>query len=186
MTATPAQRIEAAWLPVLGYEGSYEVSDNGEVRSLDRYADNSFGGKSAIRGRLLKGRPLSTGHLIVALYKDAKPTGLQVHRLVLTAFVRTPREGELGLHRDDDPLNNSLTNLRWGNVSMNMQDRVRNGRDPNTRKTHCPKGHGYSPENTYTFIGRSGGLGRQCRECNRQRNRSRRALADAIISGGTE
>lgn len=126
---------ETTWKPVPGYEGLYEVSDDGQVRSL------------ISKGKIL--RPSTrNGYQRVGLSKEGKRTNFPVHRLVLLAFVGPAPEGAEACHWNDDPLENRLTNLRWGSKSENTLDKVRNGRDWNANKTHCPRGHSLSlPDN---------------------------------------
>lgn len=121
------------WRPVVGYEGAYEVSSLGRVRSLDRmiqcrawdkYAKVHVPTLKRAKGRVL--RPgLSSGHLTVALGKD---NSRLVHHLVLEAFVGPRPEGCESLHADDVGDNNVLGNLSWGTRSQNLHDAVRNGR----------------------------------------------------------
>lgn len=112
------------WLPVVGYEGAYEASDHGRVRSVDR-----IGG----RGRKYKGRVLRPGldssgsHLVVALCRDGRPKTYMVHVLVMLAFVGPPPVGLEICHNDGDGTHNALTNLRYDTRSANMLDRVKHG-----------------------------------------------------------
>lgn len=151
-TATPLPR----WLPVVGYEGLYEVSDHGAVRSLERIDCRG----RHIRPRVLRQTRMRDGHMRVYLSADRSQAGHLVHRLVLTAFVGPCPDGMEGCHNDGNPANNWLSNLRWDTRSNNRHDAVRHGVDPNATKTHCPHGHPYSAENTYTWKRR-----RQCRTC---------------------
>ncbi len=111
------------WRPVPGYEGLYEASDLGNVRSF-------HGGRgSGKRGGLL--RPALTGgaspRLCVVLYKDrAKKTRL-VHHLVLEAFTGLCPPGQEALHGPGGALDNRLVNLCWGTREENQADRVRDG-----------------------------------------------------------
>lgn len=107
------------WVDIPGYEGCYQVSSHGQVRSLPRPYRNST--------KILKLRPNKKGYLRVALCKDGKCKDYKVHRLVLTSFVGPCPEGMIGLHWDDDRTNNHLNNLRWGTFSDNQNDAVRNG-----------------------------------------------------------
>ena len=87
-----------------------------------------------------------------------------VHHLVLEAFIGPRPEGWWGLHRDDDPLNNSVDNLYWGTPDQNVGDAIESGRHISVAKaarTHCPHGHEYTAENTYI---RPRGH-RECRAC---------------------
>ena len=147
------------WLPVPGYEGVYEVSDLGRVRSMDRL--DSRGRKR--RGRVLSPRKTTRDHRSISLCLNAVSRSFQVHHLVLTAFVGPRPEGLEGCHWDDDPTNNCLSNLRWDTRSANVRDSVRNGTHHMARVTHCPEGHAYTPENTYVYPRGN----RACRECRR-------------------
>ena len=153
------------WKPVVGYEGIYEVSDQGRVRGMER-ADSI--------GRPLSGKNLAQnvtrrGYRTVCLCRDGIRSTKRVHRLVLEAFVGPCPEGMECCHWDDNPTNNALTNLRWDTTIENARDRFRNsgyrnigdiGRY-NARKTHCPHGHEYTFENTYI----SPTNRRYCRAC---------------------
>lgn len=104
------------WLPVVGYEDSYEVSDLGRVRSLDRLD---------AAGRYIKGKILSPavqhrGHLQVGL-SDGKETKKYIHRIVMEAFVGPCPDGQEVCHRDHDPTNNHVGNLMYGTQSDNKQ-----------------------------------------------------------------
>lgn len=152
------------WRPVVGWEGLYEVSDLGRVRSFGRVAKCGHGGTRFLKGRLLKAFSGTSGHLRVDLSLDGKRTPSAIHRLVLEAFVGPCPEGQEVLHWDDDPTNNTLGNLRYGTRSENLLDKVRNGRHSMANKTHCPQRHAYTSENTYMYKGR-----RNCRACARAR-----------------
>jgi hypothetical protein len=111
------------WLPVVGFEGRYEVSDHGRVRSLDRVQDTETGPRQ-YRGKAIQPGTVKSGHRLVVL---GKGNSRLVHALVLSAFVGPRPAGYDTLHGDGDPANNRLTNLRWGTRSENMQDAVRHG-----------------------------------------------------------
>jgi hypothetical protein len=110
------------WRPIADYEG-YFVSNMGRVCSVDRYVPRSSSPQFC-RGRLLRPGPQMTGHLTVSLMRY---NSKQVHVLVLNAFVGSCPDGCEGLHWDDDPSNNALSNLRWGTRAENIQDALRNG-----------------------------------------------------------
>lgn len=128
------------WLPVVGYEGLYEVSDWGRVKSLPR---------NTTRGGILKQATDKRGAKRVNLSKYGVQEVRLVHHLVLQAFVGPCPDGLEGCHWDGDPSNNFLPNLRWDTRESNMADMVRHGRG-NVSVEVCPRGHEYTPENTET------------------------------------
>lgn len=122
------------WRPTVGFEGSYEVSDHGRVRSVDRvkeytrrdqYSGNLITVQRQHKGRILKPGPNSSGHLTVVL---GRGNTKMVHVLVLESFIGPCPDGHECCHHDDIPVNNALGNLRWGTRSDNLFDAVRNGR----------------------------------------------------------
>lgn len=147
------------WLPIPGYEGIYEVSDRGRVRSLDRLDSRGRRRKGRLRRLIMQ----PSGHFTVSLCREAEHQGFLVHHLVLLAFVGPRPDGMEGCHWDDNPANNHLANLRWDTRSANVRDSVRNGTHHMARATHCPQGHEYTPENTYQYPQGN----RACRECRR-------------------
>lgn len=159
------QPTHEQWLPVVGYEGLYEVSDQGRVRSMDRKVTSRRGYVRFFPGRILTPWIKPCGHLKVTLCKDGKETTTLVHRIVLTAFVGPCPDGMHVCHWDDDPANNHLSNLRWGTSSDNKHDAVRNGKHVCANKTHCPQGHAYVGPNLYL----TGKGGRTCMACKKAR-----------------
>ena len=153
------------WLPVPGWEGQYSVSDHGRVRSEARTVIDKNGKSRRVIQRILKPTPRVSGHLYLDFGRQKR--GLSVHGLVLLAFVGPCPDGLERLHWDDNPENNFLSNLRYGTRSENLQDALRNGTHPTGSKTHCPRNHPYSPENTYIAPGNGG---RNCRTCVRERS----------------
>lgn len=121
-------------------EFDYEVSDSGIVRSLPRVVMRSNGKPHTVIQKELRPR-WSGRHLSVGLRRDKIEHRRYIHHLVLETFVCPRPEGMYGLHLDDDPTNNDLSNLRWGTASENMHDRVRNGTHHQASKTHCVRGH---------------------------------------------
>lgn len=166
----PVATLAERWLPVIGYEGLYEVSDRGRVRSVTRTVSRpgavSGGAKQTRQGALLTPiRQNKQGHQQVRLCKNGTATGLSIHCLVLEAFVGRRLDGQHGLHANDIPTDNRLENLRWGTPSDNGLDCVRNGNHPNARKTRCPRNHEYS-------IRPASGQ-RYCKTCTNQARRNR-------------
>lgn len=119
---------EELWLPVVGYEGLYEVSDQGRVCSVARTVQQ--GGRTyRVKERILKAGPNTVGYPQVSLSKDGYvERGMLVHWLVLQAFIGPAPEGQEGLHWDDVPHNNHLSNLRYGTKLENAADKTRNAK----------------------------------------------------------
>ena len=125
MTSPPFDR---EWRPVDGFEGLYEVSNYGEVKSLERL--ELCKGKYRRRGeRILKENRSAKMHCTVVLCKDGVAYPQLVHRLVAKAFIPNP-DGKPNVdHIDTDPSNNRVDNLRWVSQhenAMNPLTRVHN------------------------------------------------------------
>jgi hypothetical protein len=163
------------WLPVVGYEGQYEVSDQGQVRSVRRVVIRSNGRPYTVPACILKqfGGGSDDSHQQVKLYRR-KPdySTEQVATLVLTAFEGSCPPGMEACHNDGNPFNNRRTNLRWDTRSENTFDMVRHGTHNMARKTRCPKNHPYDAENT-----RYKGNRRVCRRCEQEYRRRRKGAA---------
>lgn len=159
------------WRPIPGYEGVYEASDGGSIRSIDRIVFDSNGRKMKYRGRIRKTYVHPKGYLYTSLCIDGQTTSHKVHQLVLSAFTRPRNPGEVVRHRNGDPADNRLTNLAYGTPAENSQDSLRHGTHNQRSKTHCPRGHAYVAANTYDYGGRRG---RHCRACTAARTYVRR------------
>jgi hypothetical protein len=106
---------------VVGYEGRYEVSDHGLVRSLSNYRPTS--------GGVLTPWVQNRGYQYVSLRGiDRTKKTFAVHRLVLEAFVGPCPSGRQCAHGDGDPTNNQVENLRWASAAENIADRALHGR----------------------------------------------------------
>lgn len=152
---------QETWKPVTRFEGIYEVSDQGRVRSLPR-ADN-IGRPRA--GKVLRPYKTERGYETFQLYRDGAQTRIPAHRLVLEAFIGAAPEGHETRHLNGDPSDNRLSNLAWGTSSENSQDTLAHGNNWNANKTHCSNGHLFDGTNLY--IHPSSGQ-RTCRTCTRK------------------
>lgn len=96
------------WKPVTGYEGLYEISDTGQVRSLFRYK------------KVLKPNVTRTGYHTVELFKNGVSKRLLIHRLVAQAFIPNPNGLPQVNHKDEIRSNNCVDNLEWCTAKYNM------------------------------------------------------------------
>lgn len=135
-----------------GFEGLYSVNEFGSVWSH----------KSS---RLLRPSLNDRGYLRVCLRKDGVNYMRKIHRLVALAFGVASEEDECVRHLDDDKTNNNVFNLLGGTYVDNAADARINGRMVgwmvNATKTHCKRGHEFTPENMY----RSSRGRRRCKTC---------------------
>lgn len=163
------------WRPVVGYEGYYEVSDHGRIRSLDRIVRLVDGRDRPLKGRSLVLSAHPKGYRTAKLSVHGNKQTVMIHRVVLQAFIGPrPRDMEV-CHNDGDPANNRLGNLRYASTSANRYDSVEHGTHPWANRTHCPRGHEYTPENIYVQPSRP--RSRSCWECKRARRKSDAARA---------
>lgn len=157
------------WRPVPGYEGVYEITVSGRVRSVDRTIIDSVGHEYTVCGREKVVRVGDTGYYCVSLSKGGKNRVGKVHRLIYEAFVGPIPEGAIIRHLNDVRTDNRLENLAAGTHADNRHDSVRNGTHHQANLTHCPKGHPYDEANT-RYI--QPGNRRYCGECHRLRGKA--------------
>ena len=108
--------MEEIWIDVKDYEGLYQVSNWGRVKSLEREEIHIQYGKQVVRHlkeRILIPRDEGTRHLQVSLCKNGKKEMKHVYRLVAEAFLPNPNNYNAIHHIDRNPLNNRLENLEW-------------------------------------------------------------------------
>ena len=102
------------WKDIPDFEGSYQVSNMGRVRSVDRVVTFKDGSTRKYKGRVRKPFIDNKGYEQVKLYINGRCNGKSVHRLVLGAFKPHANMNNLDVnHMDGDKLNNHLTNLEW-------------------------------------------------------------------------
>ena len=110
--------MEEIWKPIEGYEGLYEISSYGRVKSLERYRSNN-GGIQLLKERIMN--PLDyNGYKNVLLWKNGSKKKEYVHRLVAKAFLPNPDNLKEVNHKDENPSNNMVENLEWCDHRYNM------------------------------------------------------------------
>jgi hypothetical protein len=118
------------WKPVVGYEGYYEVSNQGNVRSLDRVVKGPYNKPKTLRGKKITPCANSQGRTRVRLSKDGKGRMIFISNLVAEAFIGPRPEGLYVLHGELGVAVNTVENLSYGTHSKNMgEDKLRDGTD---------------------------------------------------------
>lgn len=100
--------MEEIWENIEGYEGLYQISNRGRVKSLERVDENNH----PIKERIMK-PSMSLGYLYVGLRKQGKQKRMRIHRLVAAAFIPNPNNKEEVGHKDETRTNNYADNLEW-------------------------------------------------------------------------
>jgi hypothetical protein len=152
------------WRPVVGYEETHEVSNQGRVRTKDRIVTRSDGLEKRFKARVLRPSRASYGPPVkyarVILTYEGRRRDVRVHVLVLEAFVGPRPPGLVACHGPNGISDNSIDNLRWDTYSANSYDIVRHGKSHRANQTHCKHGHAFTPENT-----KKDSSGRHCKTC---------------------
>lgn len=123
-------RPSIEWRPIVGFEGYYEVSENGDVRSIDRVVPATVDsmGRSIppylFKGRVLKKRKHRFGYWLVTLSKNNIRCSRTVHRLVAEAFIGSSKKDEVVRHFNGNPEDCRACNLAYGTQRDNMQDAI--------------------------------------------------------------
>lgn len=137
--------INEEWRDVVGYEGLYQVSNLGRVRSLDRIVSRRSGvgrgsaKKQPVQGRLLTNSANSSGYSNVTLSSGGRSKTSQVHVLVLKAFVGPRPDGYYCCHSNGDKSDNRVSNLRYDTPRGNCLDRITHGTCLRGEKNHKSK-----------------------------------------------
>lgn len=118
------------WKDIPGYEGLYQVSNLGGVKSIKR---PDAAGSRLLREKILKPTIGTRGYLNVGLRKDNMQKKIEVHRLVAMAFIPNPQNLPQVNHKDEDKVNNCVDNLEWCSRSYNVNYGTRNGRMTKTK-----------------------------------------------------
>lgn len=101
------------WKDIKDYEGLYQISNYGSVKSLNHYASNGI--KNILyKGKILKqNKHKKTGYMMVTLCKNNKHKTIMIHRLVAEAFIKNPYNYPCVNHKDENKTNNNVDNLEW-------------------------------------------------------------------------
>lgn len=118
--------MQEIWENIKGYEGIYQVSNLGNIKSVNHYVMNN-GIKQLRKGNVLKKNINVWGYEGVVLYKNGIGKRHTVHRLVANAFINNPDNKKEINHIDGNKLNNCVSNLEWCTRSENMKHSYRTG-----------------------------------------------------------
>lgn len=119
------------WKDIPGYEDLYQVSNIGNIRSLDRFVDNSLHGKIKIKGKLMSKKLGTPRYYCVHLTKNGKRKSYLVHRLVGLAFIHNLYNYSDINHKNLNRLDNRVENLEWMTRSQNCFHAIAAGHRPN-------------------------------------------------------
>ena len=120
------------WRDVKGYEGLFQISNLGRVKSLDRIVNRPIKGNYQIKGRILKQQLNNKGYYSLELNVDGKRKKYLVHRLVAETFIPNPNNYPIINHKDENPKNNNADNLEWCDYSYNVNYGTANERRAKT------------------------------------------------------
>ena len=109
------------FVDIQGYEGYYQVSNYGNVKSLDRVIKEKTGKTQTLKGRILKPRINPGGYYHVGLGKNGTRATFAIHQLVARAFIPNPNKKRTVNHINGDKLSNSVSNLEWSTYSENLE-----------------------------------------------------------------
>lgn len=118
---------DEVWKDIVNYEGRYQISNFGRVRSLPRFSSNGEGQQRYVEGKILKPK-LDKGYVVIQLKKPGeKYKHHRISRLVAFAFIPNPESRPEVNHIDGNKLNNTVENLEWVTRQENMKHAVKTG-----------------------------------------------------------
>ena len=112
--------MEEIWKDIEGYEGCYQISTMGRIKSIDRYVPRKNGKLQHVHGRIMIPFDNGTGYKQVYLCKNGKTKVHYVHRLVALHFIENPNNFLEINHKDEDKTNNCVDNLEWCTREYNI------------------------------------------------------------------
>ncbi|ADE87501.1 HNH endonuclease [Deep-sea thermophilic phage D6E] len=119
--------LQEIWKPIKGYEGLYEVSNKGRVKSVGRIVHRKDGISYFKKGSILKPYECTGGYLFVGLLRDGERKLFSVHRLVAEAFLPNPENKTQVNHIDGNKKNNDVSNLEWVTEKENVNHAIKHG-----------------------------------------------------------
>lgn len=120
--------MQEVWKPIKETNGIYEISNFGNIRSIDRYARVCGGGKRLVKGRNRKPIKCRNGYLELQANLSGERKCYLIHRLVAQYFIPNPHNYPEVNHKDENPQNNHVDNLEWCTPKYNCNYGTRNRR----------------------------------------------------------
>ena len=127
--------MKESWKDIKGYEGLYQISNLGRVRSVDRLDSANH----RLKGRIKSTSIRPNGYENVILCKNSKSKGYSVHRLVAQAFIPNPENKPQINHIDENKANNKVSNLEWvtRKENINHGNRTRTALIKMSKEVYC-------------------------------------------------
>lgn len=119
--------MQEIWKDIPNYEGLYQISNLGNVKSLERIVTHNKYGTAHIKEKLLRPRDDSKGYGRVVLYKNNKKKQFKIHRLVAETFLPNKSNKSAVNHIDGNKKNNNVNNLEWCTIKENNIHAFENG-----------------------------------------------------------
>ena len=122
------QKIKEEWRDIPNYEGLYQASNLGRIKSLERIAKKEYNNDRIVKERIMNGTKNQDGYLKVHFKNKERniDKGLFIHRLVASAFIPNPNNLPQIIHIDGNKLNNNVDNLEWCTNLYNQQHAWKN------------------------------------------------------------
>lgn len=121
--------MEEIWKDVVGYEGRYQISNQGRVKRLSYLTLRRDGSRRLLKEKILKGKGTSLKrlHQRVSFWNNHSSVDFYIHRLVARAFIPKVEGKDYINHKDGNPLNNNVDNLEWCTIAENNLHATRTG-----------------------------------------------------------
>ena len=123
------------WRDIKGFEGIYQVSNRGNIRSLDRISVNSYGMPRKLKGHIMKPYLNVYGYLDIGLSNCGAGNIFKVHRLVAEAFIPNPDNLPQVNHKDENKTNNNVENLEWCTNRYNVKYSIERKKEIGTKSS---------------------------------------------------
>lgn len=125
-----------SWKSINSYEQSYEINDEGKIRSITRLTLTIKGTYKLVKGRILIPKLHNNGYLFITLSKNGQTKNYYIHRLVAEAFIPNPEFKPIVNHINGIKSDNTLENLEWVTISENVNHAYAIGLSTNIGSTH--------------------------------------------------